>query len=133
MVSKHHLPLRILSHRSSYRDWLLAALCLSSHANNPSVTYISQVFDFIDDLAGLSCLVNQADTHTYQLYNKQTGLKRSMCSFFHQQAQQARKESCWKHEGNGGVGLEHRCVQGDIVEVSYYGNPVSMFVQTSQD
>ena len=35
--------------------------------NSPSITYdISQLFDFIDDLADLSCLVYRADTQTYQ-------------------------------------------------------------------
>ena len=39
--------------------------------NSPSITYdISQLFDFIDDLADFSCLVYQADTQTYQPYNK---------------------------------------------------------------
>ncbi|XP_061570584.1 enhancer of rudimentary homolog [Cololabis saira] len=39
--------------------------------NSPSITYdISQLFDFIDDLADLSCLVYRADTQTYQPYNK---------------------------------------------------------------
>ena len=39
--------------------------------NSPSITYdISQLFDFIDDLAGLSCPIYQADTQTYQPYNK---------------------------------------------------------------
>ena len=31
---------------------------------------ISQLFDFIDDLAGLRCLVYRADTQIYQPYNK---------------------------------------------------------------
>ncbi|KAK2088546.1 hypothetical protein P7K49_034453 [Saguinus oedipus] len=50
--------------------------------NSPSITYdISQLFDFIDDLADLSCLLYRADTQTYQLITK-TGLKRrSTCSF----------------------------------------------------
>ncbi|KAL7862074.1 hypothetical protein SRHO_G00135150 [Serrasalmus rhombeus] len=39
--------------------------------NSPSITYdISQLFDFIDDLADLSCLVYRADTQTYQPNNK---------------------------------------------------------------
>ena len=39
--------------------------------NSPSITYdISQLFDFIDDLADLSCLVYRADTQIYQPYNK---------------------------------------------------------------
>ncbi|KAM4878020.1 enhancer of rudimentary homolog [Thomomys bottae] len=37
----------------------------------PSITYdTSQLFDFVDHLADLSCLVYRADTHTYQPYNK---------------------------------------------------------------
>ncbi|XP_057593801.1 enhancer of rudimentary homolog [Hippopotamus amphibius kiboko] len=39
--------------------------------DSPSVMYdISQLFDFSDDLADLSCLVHRADTQTYQPYNK---------------------------------------------------------------
>ena len=38
--------------------------------NSPSITYISQLFNFIDDLEDLSCLVYRADTQTYQPYNK---------------------------------------------------------------
>uniref|UniRef100_A0A8C5XRM2 Enhancer of rudimentary homolog n=1 Tax=Microcebus murinus TaxID=30608 RepID=A0A8C5XRM2_MICMU len=39
--------------------------------NSPSITYdIGQLFEFIDDLADLSCLVYRADTQTYQPYNK---------------------------------------------------------------
>ncbi|XP_008050729.1 enhancer of rudimentary homolog [Carlito syrichta] len=40
--------------------------------NSPSITYdISQMFDFIDDWADLSCLVYRADTQTYQQCNRQ--------------------------------------------------------------
>jgi len=39
--------------------------------NSPSITYdISQLFDFIDDLADLCCLVFQSSTQTYAPYNK---------------------------------------------------------------
>jgi len=39
--------------------------------NIPSITYdISQLFDFIDQLADLSCLVYQRSSNTYAPYNK---------------------------------------------------------------
>ena len=39
--------------------------------NSPSITYdISQLSDFTNDLADLSCVVYRADTQTYQPYNK---------------------------------------------------------------
>ncbi|XP_075988873.1 enhancer of rudimentary [Anticarsia gemmatalis] len=39
--------------------------------NTPTITYdISQLFDFIDQLADLSCLVYQKSTNTYAPYNK---------------------------------------------------------------
>ncbi|XP_046678539.1 enhancer of rudimentary homolog [Homalodisca vitripennis] len=39
--------------------------------NTPSITYdISQLFDFIDQLTDLSCLVYQKSTNTYVPYNK---------------------------------------------------------------
>ncbi|XP_076033863.1 enhancer of rudimentary [Oratosquilla oratoria] len=39
--------------------------------NTPSITYdISQLFDFIDQLSDLSCLVYQKSTNTYAPYNK---------------------------------------------------------------
>ncbi len=39
--------------------------------NIPSITYdISQLFDFVDQLADLSCLVYQRSTNTYAPYNK---------------------------------------------------------------
>lgn len=39
--------------------------------NTPSITYdISQLFDFIDNLADLCCLVFQKSTQTYAPYNK---------------------------------------------------------------
>jgi len=39
--------------------------------NSPSITYdISQLFDFIDQLADLSCLVYQKSTGTYVPHNK---------------------------------------------------------------
>merc|ERR1712056_79676 len=39
--------------------------------NVPSITYdISQLFDFVDALSDLSCLVYQKSTNTYAPYNK---------------------------------------------------------------
>lgn len=39
--------------------------------NSPSITYdISQLFDFIDDLADLCCMVYQHETQLYAPYNK---------------------------------------------------------------
>ncbi|CAB4069224.1 Enhancer of rudimentary homolog,Protein enhancer of rudimentary [Lepeophtheirus salmonis] len=39
--------------------------------NIPSITYdISQLFDFVDQLADLSCLVYQKSTNTYAPFNK---------------------------------------------------------------
>ncbi|XP_048474150.1 enhancer of rudimentary homolog [Rhincodon typus] len=59
--------------------------------NSPSITYdISQLFDFIDDLADLSCLVYRADTQTYQPYNKDW-LKEKIYILLRRQAQQAGK------------------------------------------
>merc|ERR1711971_544475 len=41
------------------------------NTNIPSITYdISQLFDFIDQLADLSCLVYQRSSNTYAPYNK---------------------------------------------------------------
>ena len=58
---------------------------------SPSVTYdISQLFDFIDDLADLSCLVYRADTQTYQLYNKDW-IKEKIYVPLRQQAQKSGK------------------------------------------
>ncbi|CAM9925879.1 unnamed protein product [Lampetra planeri] len=57
--------------------------------NSPSITYdISQLFDFIDDLADLSCLVYRADTQTYQPYNKDW-IKEKIYILLRRQAQQA--------------------------------------------
>lgn len=40
--------------------------------NTPTITYdISQLFDFIDQLFDLSCLVYQKSTNTYAPYNKE--------------------------------------------------------------
>ncbi|XP_039270551.1 enhancer of rudimentary homolog [Styela clava] len=40
--------------------------------NCPSITYdISQLFDFIDELADLCCLVFQKSTQTYAPFNKE--------------------------------------------------------------
>ena len=58
--------------------------------NRPSITYISQLFDFIDDLADLSCLVYRADTQTYQPYNKDW-IKEKIYVLLRRQAQQAGK------------------------------------------
>ena len=58
--------------------------------NRPSITYISQLFDFIDDLADLSCLVYRADTQTYQPYNKDW-IKEKIYVLLCRQAQQAGK------------------------------------------
>lgn len=39
--------------------------------NTPTITYdISQLFDFVDQLTDLSCLVYQKSTNTYAPYNK---------------------------------------------------------------
>ncbi|XP_072022482.1 enhancer of rudimentary homolog isoform X1 [Amphiura filiformis] len=41
------------------------------HPHSPSITYdISQLFQFIDNLEDLSCLVLQKNTKTYAPYNK---------------------------------------------------------------
>ncbi|XP_077587508.1 enhancer of rudimentary homolog [Stigmatopora nigra] len=57
--------------------------------NSPSITYdISQLFDFIDDLADLSCLVYRADTQTYQPNNKDW-IKEKIYVLLRRQAQQA--------------------------------------------
>ncbi|XP_060047315.1 enhancer of rudimentary homolog [Erinaceus europaeus] len=60
--------------------------------SSPSITYdISQLFDFIDDLADLSCLVYRAETQTYQPYNKDW-IKEKICMLLgRRQAQQAGK------------------------------------------
>ncbi|XP_026526908.1 enhancer of rudimentary homolog [Notechis scutatus] len=59
--------------------------------NSPSITYdISQLFDFIDDLADLSCLVYRCDTQTYQPYNKDW-IKEKIYVLLRRQAQQACK------------------------------------------
>uniref|UniRef100_A0AAZ3QI24 Enhancer of rudimentary homolog n=1 Tax=Oncorhynchus tshawytscha TaxID=74940 RepID=A0AAZ3QI24_ONCTS len=59
--------------------------------NTPSITYdISQLFDFIHDLADLSCLVYRADSQTYQPYNKDW-IKEKIYVLLRRQAQQAGK------------------------------------------
>ena len=59
------------------------------NSNSPSITYdISQLSDFIDDLADLSCIVYRADTQTYQPYDKDW-IKEKIYVLFHRQAQQA--------------------------------------------
>ncbi|XP_073971086.1 enhancer of rudimentary isoform X3 [Rhodnius prolixus] len=43
----------------------------TQNPNTPAITYdISQLFDFIDQLSDLSCLVYQKGTNTYAPYNK---------------------------------------------------------------
>uniref|UniRef100_A0A670HPA3 Enhancer of rudimentary homolog n=1 Tax=Podarcis muralis TaxID=64176 RepID=A0A670HPA3_PODMU len=60
-------------------------------SRDPSTTYdISQLFDFIDNLADLSSLVYRADTQTYQPYNKDW-IKEKTYVFLRRQAQQASK------------------------------------------
>lgn len=40
--------------------------------NTPTITYdISQLFDFVDQLTDISCLVYQKSTNTYAPYNKE--------------------------------------------------------------
>ncbi|XP_040829979.1 enhancer of rudimentary homolog [Ochotona curzoniae] len=74
--------------------------------NSPSITYdISQLFDFIDDLADLSCFVYLTDTQTHQLYNKDW-IKEKLSVLL-------RRPSRRESNGNGhsmglGAGLEHR-------------------------
>ncbi|XP_055965124.1 enhancer of rudimentary homolog [Sorex fumeus] len=59
--------------------------------NSPSITYdISQLFDFTDDLADLSCLVYRVYTQTYQPYNKDW-IKEKIYVLLRRQAQQAGK------------------------------------------
>ncbi|XP_048186468.1 enhancer of rudimentary homolog [Perognathus longimembris pacificus] len=63
----------------------------SMNPNSTSITYdVSQLFDFIDNLADLSCLVYRADTQTYQPYNKDW-IKEKIYVFLRRQAQQAGK------------------------------------------
>ena len=58
--------------------------------NSPSITYdISQLSDFTNDLADLSCVVYRADTQTYQPYNKDW--IKEIYVLLRQQAQQAGK------------------------------------------
>lgn len=58
---------------------------------SPSITYgISQLFDFIDDLADLSRSVHRADTQTYLPYDKDW-IKEKIYVLLCWQAQQARK------------------------------------------
>ncbi|KAK2101196.1 hypothetical protein P7K49_022544 [Saguinus oedipus] len=97
--------------------------------NSPSITYdISQLFDIIDDLADLSCLVYRADTQTYQPYNKDW-IKEKIYVLHLRQAQQAVLEAL----RGIGVGLEHGFVQRAVVEVLYHSNPVSTLLYSSQD
>ncbi|XP_048205308.1 enhancer of rudimentary homolog [Perognathus longimembris pacificus] len=59
--------------------------------SSTSITYdISQLFDFMDDLADLSCLVYRADTQTYQPYKKDW-IKGKIYMLLHRQAQEAGK------------------------------------------
>ncbi|XP_053518615.1 enhancer of rudimentary homolog [Artibeus jamaicensis] len=57
-------------------------------SNSPYIRYdISQVFDFTDDLADLSCLIYQADTQIYQPYHKDW-IKEKIYLLLHQQARE---------------------------------------------
>lgn len=59
--------------------------------NSPSITYdISQLFDFIDDLADLSCLVCRANTQACQPHNKDW-IKEKIYMLPCRQVQHARK------------------------------------------
>uniref|UniRef100_A0AAQ4PI49 Enhancer of rudimentary homolog n=1 Tax=Gasterosteus aculeatus aculeatus TaxID=481459 RepID=A0AAQ4PI49_GASAC len=50
--------------------------------NSPSITYdISQLFDFIDDLADLSCLVIRAAPQRYQPQTRAGPKRRFRCVF----------------------------------------------------
>ncbi|XP_045689803.1 enhancer of rudimentary homolog [Phyllostomus hastatus] len=76
--------------------------------NSPSITYdISQLFDFIDDLADLSCLVYRTDTRMYQPYHKDW--IKEIYLLLCQQVQHARENSCggsikhWEWAWNTGV------------------------------
>ena len=91
--------------------------------NSPSITYISQ-FDFIGDLADLSCVVYWADTQTYQPYNKHW-IKEKIYG-------PNRLETVEFRSIRGmGVGLEHSSVQCAVAEVLYYIYPVSILVYPS--
>ena len=60
--------------------------------NSPSITYdISQLSDFTNDLADLSCVVYRADTQTYQPYSKHW-IKDKIYVLLHHQPQQAWKQ-----------------------------------------
>ncbi|XP_041499104.1 enhancer of rudimentary homolog [Microtus oregoni] len=65
--------------------------------NSRAITYnISQLFDFIDDMADLSCLVYRADTQIYQP-SKKDWIKEKIYVLLRRQAQQAGKYLSWKH------------------------------------
>uniref|UniRef100_A0A452EHN6 Enhancer of rudimentary homolog n=1 Tax=Capra hircus TaxID=9925 RepID=A0A452EHN6_CAPHI len=60
--------------------------------DSPSITYdISQLSDFTNDLADLSCVVYRADTQTYQPYSKHW-IKDKIYVLLHHQPQQAWKQ-----------------------------------------
>ncbi|XP_036605838.1 enhancer of rudimentary homolog [Trichosurus vulpecula] len=86
--------------------------------NSPSITYDScQLFDFVDDLADLSCLVYRADTQTYQPYNKDW-IKEKIYVLLRRQAQQAGKQFKWQPWGvRGGLGKQvcTACCSGSFV------------------
>lgn len=58
--------------------WIFAGVCKiyeehlkKRNPNTPTITYdITQLFDFLDQLTDLSCLVYQKSTNTYAPYNK---------------------------------------------------------------
>ena len=59
-----------------------------SNPSLPSITYdISQLFDFVDNLTDLSCLVYQRTTNTYAPYSKDW-IKEKIYILLRQQAQQ---------------------------------------------
>ncbi|CAH1263179.1 enhancer of rudimentary homolog [Branchiostoma floridae] len=59
---------------------------------SPSITYdISQLFDFIDQLADLSCLVFQKSTNTYAPHDKDW-IKEKIYILLRKQAEQARMD-----------------------------------------
>ncbi|XP_048193697.1 enhancer of rudimentary homolog [Perognathus longimembris pacificus] len=76
---------------NEYMEGVCKEHLMRMNPNSPSSMYdIRQLFDFIDDLANLSCLVYRADTQTYQPYNKYW-IKEKIYMLLHWQAQQAGK------------------------------------------
>lgn len=65
--------------------------------NTPSITYdISQLFDFVDQLTDLSCLVYQKSTNTYAPYNKDW-IKEKIYILLRRQAAKAQWAMSLKH------------------------------------